>query len=235
MPHSGSSEREGLTVSGLSLSYPSGGSARQTVLAIDSFALPRGGALGISGPSGAGKTSLLHALCGISRPDAGSIVWDGREISGQAEANRDQWRRRHVGLVFQDVHLVPELSGLENVLLPLRFDQWRLPRGAAGKAGSLLAAMGIPDQSRPARLLSRGEQQRVALARALVREPDILIADEPTASLDALSAATVARMLIEAAAERNATLIVASHDPDLLARLPRRARLELGRLTWMSA
>jgi putative ABC transport system ATP-binding protein len=231
MPPSESSDLGGLAVTGLRLSYPSGGSLRQVVLAIESFSLQRGGTLGISGPSGAGKTSLLHALCGITRPDSGSVVWDGEVISGHAEADRDAWRRRHVGLVFQDVHLVPELSGLENVLLPLRFDRWRLPTGAAREAASLLGAMGIPDPTRPARVLSRGEQQRVALARALVREPDIIIADEPTASLDAESAEAVSRMLLGAAAERRATLIVASHDPALLDMLPRRARLESGRLT----
>jgi putative ABC transport system ATP-binding protein len=229
MPPSASSDAPGLLVEDLTLSYPTG-DALQTVLAIDRFAVEPGSRVGLSGGSGAGKTSLLHVITGIARADRGRVQWGGVALSALPEAARDAWRRSHVGLVFQDVHLVGELTALENVLLPWRFDHWRLPVSARRDALALLDRMGVSTPDRRAGLLSRGEQQRVGLARALVRAPSILVADEPTASLDADAARIVADLLIAAAESSGTTLIVISHDEALLARLPRRMRLAAGKL-----
>lgn len=210
----------------LLIAYPGIGS----VLAVPSLSLPGGSATAIEGASGAGKSSLLHALAGIECPARGSVRWGGNELWALAAPARDRWRRERLGLVFQDMHLLDGLSALDNVLLPLLFDHVRPPAPLRDRAAALLDRLGVEAPGRRASVMSRGERQRVALARALLRNPSVLLADEPTASLDAPSAARVGELLLQAAAEAGATLLVATHDPALLARLPGRLRLHAGRL-----
>lgn len=206
------------------------GTAAAPVLAVDAAALSvaHGDHLGISGPSGSGKTTLLHALAGLLTPDAGSIAWGGVALNALGENARDRWRRENVGFVFQDFHLVPELSALENVLLTRWFGHWSAGADATARAISLLRVVGVPDANRRAGLLSRGEQQRVAIARALLSRPALILADEPTASLDAETGAVVADLLVRSARETRATLILVSHDPAMLARMGCVRRMEKG-------
>jgi len=215
-----------LTVQDLVIAFPGAG----PVLSVPALALPPGSATAVEGPSGAGKTSLLHALAGIERPSAGHVRWDGDDLWTMSGPARDRWRRNRLGLVFQDMHLLPGLSALDNVLLPISFDHARIPLALRAHARTLLDGLGIADSGRRAAVLSRGERQRVALARALLRQPTVLVADEPTASLDAAAAHAVGTLLLDAAAAGGATLLVATHDPALLARLPRSLRLHAGRL-----
>ena len=208
-----------LSVSGLRLTYPSARGGLHQVLQIERFALSSASRVGISGGSGSGKSSFLHLLAGIERPSAGSIRWGDAEITAMSEGRRDQWRRRHVGLIFQNFHLLPGLSARDNVLLPLAFDYLSPPAPLVARANQLLAAFKLDHPDQPITTLSRGEQQRVAIARGLLREPEILLADEPTASLDARNGAVVGEMLVDAARASGASLVVVSHDHALLERL----------------
>lgn len=219
-----------LSVRGLLLGVAERGAAPRRLLEIPALDLPAGASLGIAGPSGAGKTTLLHALTGIALPLAGRIAWGGTDLTALSPAGRDAWRRRHVGMVFQEFHLIDGLDALGNVLLPVRFTRWAPTAEEVATAEALLHRLGLPAGHRPVAALSRGERQRVALARALLGRPAVLVADEPTASLDDAAAATVATLLLDLAAEAGATLLVASHDPRLLDRLERRGRIEGGAL-----
>lgn len=202
------------------------------LLALDGIdlAVPAGTLAGLAGPSGSGKTSLLHAAAGLLRPRAGRIGWGGVALSELGERARDTWRRLSVGLVFQDFHLVGELDALANVLLPVQFDHLRPPAALRARALALLDRVGVAAPHRSASLLSRGELQRVAIARALLRQPGIVLADEPTASLDGAASRDVAELLVDTCRAGGATLVVVSHDAALLARLDRVHELRGGRL-----
>lgn len=184
----------------------------------------------IAGPSGSGKTTLAHVLTGLERPAKGRVRWGDVDITALSEARRDRWRAENVGLVMQDFHLFAGLSALDNVLLPARLRSVRLDRSLAKRAADLLARVGVPVARRGIETLSRGEMQRVALARALLRAPALLVADEPTASLDAEGGAVVAALLVDLAMADGATLIVVSHDERLLARMDRRIDIAAGRI-----
>lgn len=186
----------------------------EPLFAAPRLSLPAGNLVVLTGPSGSGKSTLLYLLAGLLTPAQGEIHWDGEEITRLSESGRDAWRRRRAGFVFQDFHLVPELSPLENVLVPAWFGSFSA-RGSRGRARELLAGFGVPERAR-AGLLSRGEQQRVALARALLTEPSVIFADEPTASLDTTAGAGVAQALHQLA-RGGQTVIAASHDPGLIA------------------
>lgn len=155
------------------------------------------------------------------------MSWNGVAIGGLPESARDKWRRENAGFVFQSFNLIDELSPLENVLLPARFGGAELAP-LRPRAQGLLAEFKVPSDRRTVSLLSRGEQQRVAIARALLRDPGVIFADEPTASLDADAAARIATTLKEMAAEQRRTVVVASHDPALLALADRTVRLDHG-------
>lgn len=215
-----------LDVQDLVIAYPGVG----PVLSVPRLSLPGGSVTAIEGPSGAGKSSLLHALAGIERPAQGSVCWGGHSLWTLPNPARDRWRRERLGLVFQDMHLLDGLSAIDNVLLPLLFDHARAPAALRNRAADLLDGLGVAAPHRRAAVMSRGERQRVALARALLRRPSLLLADEPTASLDQASAGRVGELLLQAATGAGATLLVATHDSALLSRVPRRLRLHAGRL-----
>jgi len=198
-------------------------------LALPHFAVGAGDVVGVTGPSGSGKTSLLAVLAAIERPDTGRVAWGDQDVTALSEAGRDRWRQRRVGFVFQEFNLLPGLSALQNVLLPATFATFRIPASLRERATALLRRVGLADRGRGAASLSRGEMQRVALARALLFAPPILLADEPTASLDAGSGRAVADLLLELARDAGSTLVVVTHDPTLLERLPRVERLVQGR------
>ena len=204
----------GVVVQDLTMEYSSGG---YVVRPLEDLALEAGGgqlAL-LLGASGCGKTTLLSVLAGILTPTAGSVVVDGTEVTTLDRAGMAQYRRHSVGIVFQAFNLVPSLTALENVLVPLRMAGLR--RSAArARADELLAQVGLEDRGhhRPADL-SGGQQQRVGIARALAHDPPVLLADEPTAHLDYLQVESVLRVLRELA-DSGRTVIVATHDDRLL-------------------
>lgn len=199
-------------------------------LSISAFTLKAGEHLAVTGPSGCGKTTLVNILTGLERAAHGNVVWGDVDINRLSEGERDRWRAEHVGLVMQEFHLFPGLSALENVLLPQRLARFSLPPGMAEEGRRLLARVGIERQNQSIETMSRGQMQRVAVARALVGKPGVIVADEPTASLDAEAGAAVSDLLLELAKEAGATLIVATHDQRLLVLVGRRLRLESGRI-----
>jgi putative ABC transport system ATP-binding protein len=182
------------------------------------------------GQSGSGKSTLLALIGALERPDRGRILLGGRSIEAASETERARLRRRRIGFVFQAFNLVPTLTVLENLLLPLDLDG-RADKGARERARGLLSAVGLSEreQSYPDRL-SGGEQQRVAVARALVGEPELVLADEPTGNLDADSGELVLELFRGLLAERGVTLILATHSARAAAAAQQRLRLERGRL-----
>ncbi len=216
-----------LAIRDLEVRYPG---LDQPALAVAVLDLPAGSRVALTGPSGSGKTTFLNMLTGLDRIPRGHVAWDGTDLAALGEDARDRWRAGHVGLVMQEFHLFPGLSAFDNVVLPQRLARLRLDPAVATEARRLLARTGIarPDQS--VETMSRGQMQRVAVARALVARPAIIVADEPTASLDVEAGEGVAALLAELAAEAAATLIVATHDPRLIERLDGVLRLADGRL-----
>lgn len=207
---------------------PPGGREIEILRGVD-LQVPAGQALAILGPSGSGKTTLLGLIGALDRPDSGEI-WLGDEEIGQQDARRrEALRGRRIGFVFQRHHLLPQLTALENVLVAA----WAA--GAASRheteAATLLTRLGLEARihHRPAQL-SGGECQRVALARALLLRPAIVLADEPTGSLDHDGAVALADLLLAVFAETGATLIVATHASEVATRLTRRLQLRDGRL-----
>lgn len=199
------------------------------VLRIDSLVLSPGDRVAVTGGSGSGKSTFINVVTGLERVTAGKIAWSGQDITRLSETSRDRWRAEHVGLVMQDFHLFPGLSAVENVLLPAR-----LARVAdsvmLNRARELLKTVGLSRPDQKIETMSRGEMQRVAIARALLRKPGVIVADEPTASLDAEAGEVVGRLLLDMAAETKSTLIVVSHDQRLIDRLDRRITLRAGRI-----
>lgn len=216
-----------LAIRDLTVEFPGLG---RPALAIPELDLAGGEHVAVTGPSGSGKTTLINMLTGLDRVTRGRVVWQETDLAKLAEGALDRWRATNVGLVMQDFHLFAGLSAVENVLLPQRLARFRLPAGLKAEAARLLARVGIERSSQSIETMSRGQMQRVAVARALIARPGIIVADEPTASLDAEAGATVAELLVELAFEAKANLIVASHDPRLLDRLGRVLRLDAGRL-----
>ena len=199
-------------------------------LDIGMLALEAGARVALTGPSGSGKTTFINIVTGMERASAGSVKWNGDDLARLPEGRRDRWRARNVGLIMQEFHLFPGMSAEANVLLPQRLSRFRLPAETRLRGLELLKQVGIERPDQPVETMSRGQMQRVAVARALVGNPGLIVADEPTASLDAESGAAVAELLLELAGETGATLIVATHDERLTGRLGRVLRLENGRL-----
>ena len=184
----------------------------------------------ILGPSGSGKTTLLHCLAGILVPSNGQVRFAETIVSSLGEGARDEWRRQHCGLVFQDFRLIDELDALGNVLLPARFGRFRLPANLCDQALRLLDGFGVPRRSGPAARLSRGERQRVALARALLLDPPIILADEPTASLDRANAEMIAGELQRLAESEGKIIVCATHDDRVAERAADSLALRAGRM-----
>ena len=199
-------------------------------LAIPALDLQAGERIALTGASGSGKTTFLNAASGLERVRHGAVRWGDIDLATLPEARRDRWRARHVGLVMQDFHLFAGLSAIDNVLLPHRLSRALPLAEVRAEAERLLSRFGLARPAQKVETLSRGQMQRVAVARALAGRPAILIADEPTASLDAEAGAAVGDLLLELAAEIGFTLIVATHDPHLTGRMTRVLRLGNGRL-----
>lgn len=187
-----------------------------------------GEATGIVGPSGSGKSTLLMVLAGLERVDAGSVKIVGTELTGLSEDAVAAFRGSNVGIVFQSFHLIPNMTALENVAVPLELAGHR---DAFKVAARELEAVGLGERTNhyPGQL-SGGEQQRVAIARALAPEPRILIADEPTGNLDQATGKQVADLLFAKARERGMTLVLVTHDPALAKRCDRQIAMRSGRI-----
>lgn len=203
---------------GLTKHFKSGG---ETVRAVDgvSFKLPRGKVVALRGPSGCGKSTLLNLLGALDRPDSGELTIDGVNVARLGGGSEVKYRRQKVGFVFQQFNLVPHLSALENVLLPLEFTGRGNTDRSRARARDLLSHVGLaPDRHlrRPAKL-SGGEQQRVAIARALANDAPIVLADEPTANLDSKTGRLIVELLCSLPAEEH-TVIIATHDGTIAAR-----------------
>jgi putative ABC transport system ATP-binding protein len=202
--------------------------ARVHILKDIELDVKRGEAIGLIGPSGSGKSTLLMVMAGLERPDSGTVTVAGNDLGTLDEDALARFRGRNVGIVFQSFHLIPTMTALENVAVPLELAG--VP-GANERAARELAAVGLAErmQHYPAEL-SGGEQQRVALARALAPDPAILVADEPTGNLDEATGKQIIDLLFAAHRERDTTLVIVTHDAGLAARCGRIVRLRSGRI-----
>lgn len=216
----------GLQLAGVDVSFPG---LAAPALAIDSLSVTAGSRVALTGASGSGKSTLISILTGLERAGQGRILWDGVDICALSEGGRDRWRGANIGLVLQDFHLFPGLSALENVLLPARLSG-AMARDVGARAEHLLLRVGLSRPTQMIETMSRGEMQRVAIARALLRKPGVVIADEPTASLDSDAGDAVGDLLLELSTESGCTLIVATHELALSRRMDRRIRLAAGRI-----
>jgi putative ABC transport system ATP-binding protein len=211
----------------LVLTVPSAAGAVNILRGIDLDIAP-GEAVGIIGPSGSGKTSLLMVLAGLERATSGSILLAGHAVTAMNEDALARLRRETVGIVFQAFHLIPTMTALENVSVPLELAG---VRDAASRAARALDAVGLAHRlTHLPGQLSGGEQQRVALARAFAPRPRLLLADEPTGNLDQATGETVMDLLFRLRAETGTTLMLITHDPHLAARCTRRVHLADGRV-----
>ena len=221
-----------LVLQQLCRSFHEGGRAHRVLDHADA-SIAGGEAVAVVGRSGSGKSTLLNLISGIDRPDSGTVVFDGREITALGEPARTLFRRRHVGFVYQFFNLIPTLDVEENVRLVLELNG---ARGAAARqrSAAMLGEVGLGDRLHSAvDKLSGGEQQRVAIARALVHEPALLLADEPTGNLDEETAAQVFSVLTSLTRARGATLLIVTHDTGLARSVDRVLELREGRLREM--
>lgn len=194
-----------------------------------SLSLRRGDRLAVVGPSGSGKSTLLYLLGLLDEPTTGTVSWQGRDVSGLPEDATARIRSEQIGFVFQDHHLLPQCTALENVLIPVLAGSLRASGAQVARATELLTGMGLGDrlEHRP-HMLSTGQRQRVAVARALIRGPSLVLADEPTGALDAVNAAALVELLVQSCKE--AALVVVTHDPAVAERVGGVRRLVQGRL-----
>jgi putative ABC transport system ATP-binding protein len=204
------------------------GAARVHILKGISLEVDKGEAVGLIGPSGSGKSTLLMTMAGLERPDSGKVIVDGTDLSGLDEDALARFRGRRIGIVFQSFHLVPTMTALENVALPLELAG---ESNAFERAEAELQAVGLGHRLHhyPAQL-SGGEQQRVAIARAIVPNPAILVADEPTGNLDENTGGSIIDLLFALKRDRGATLVLVTHDLNLARLCDRMVRLRSGQV-----
>jgi putative ABC transport system ATP-binding protein len=216
-----------IALSGVNLSLGRG-AARVHILKDITLHIGPGEAIGLTGPSGSGKSTLLMVMAGLERSDTGTVIVAGHDLGRLGEDALARFRGRHVGIVFQSFHLIPTMTALENVAVPLELAG---VADAFARAEQELAAVDLSDRLHhyPAQL-SGGEQQRVALARALAPHPAILIADEPTGNLDEATGRQITDLMFAGHAERNTTLVLVTHDTALATRCDRVVRLRSGRI-----
>ncbi len=216
-----------LQASGVHKTYQLGRTPVAALRGVD-LAITSGELAVVAGPSGSGKTTLLNLLGLLDAPDSGEILFEGQDVARQTEAQRTLLRRRHLGFVFQSFNLVPVLSAFENVEYPLWIDgvspaeRKRRVLLALESVGLVGRARHRPDE------LSGGERQRVSLARALVHDPKVVLADEPTASIDTKTGQAIMDLFVWLNAERGTTFLLSSHDPQIVARAARTIRLSDG-------
>jgi putative ABC transport system ATP-binding protein len=218
---------DAVVLSGVDLSLGRG-AARVHILKDISLHIVRGEAVALLGPSGSGKSTLLMVMTGLERPDSGSVIVAGQDLRKLDEDQLARFRGTHVGIVFQAFHLIPTMTALENVAVPLEFAG---EPDALARAEWELGAVGLAQRVNhyPAEL-SGGEQQRVALARALAPNPAIVVADEPTGNLDEATGRDIIELLFRGHRERATTLVLVTHDAELAARCDRVLQLHSGRL-----
>ena len=216
-----------ITVRDLVMRLPSGGQSL-TILDGVSLEVAAGEVVAVTGPSGSGKSTLLGLLAGLDTPSAGSITVDGVEVTRLGEADLARFRRRTIGFVFQSYHLIPTLTALENVAVPLELASTAQPLPAARR---LLDEVGLASRADhyPAQL-SGGEQQRVAIARAVALAPPVLLADEPTGNLDSATGGHIIDVLLALNRQRGSTLVLVTHDASLAARADVQLTLRDGRV-----
>ncbi len=214
-----------LNVQRLTKTYATG-AGKLTVLNDISFVLPQGATCSILGPSGSGKTTLLGLCAGLDRPTSGSVLLNGITLGEAGEDERARIRNEHVGFVFQNFQLIPTLTALENVMVPMEL---RGDRSARALGLDLLRRVGLAERvdHYPAQL-SGGEQQRVALARAFINRPKILFADEPTGNLDAETSSAIIEIMLELNRSAGTALVLVTHDPDVAGLTGRTIRLRNG-------
>lgn len=216
-----------LKTSNLTRLYPSG-SRMLTVLDHVSFEIQKGSSCAIVGPSGSGKTTLLGLCAGLDRASSGSVEMSGIILDNLGEDERARVRNRHIGFIFQSFNLMPTLTALENVMIPLEL---RFDKKAREKSLALLEKVGLGDRYNhyPAQL-SGGEQQRVSIARAFSNAPEILFADEPTGNLDQETGANIERLIFDLNRELGTTLILVTHDLELASKTERIIKMKGGRI-----
>ena len=218
---------DAIALAGVNLSLGRG-AARVHILRDISLSIGQGEAVALLGPSGSGKSTLLMVMTGLERPDAGSIMVAGKDLGALGEDELARFRGRTIGIVFQAFHLIPTMTALENVAVPLELAG---VRDAFAPAVRELAAVGLRERldHYPAEL-SGGEQQRVALARALATNPTIVVADEPTGNLDETTGGEIIELLFRGHRERGTTLVLVTHDAALAARCNRVLYMNSGRI-----
>jgi ABC-type lipoprotein export system ATPase subunit len=218
-----------LSLRALTKTYLMGKRALEVLRGVD-LDVARGEFLALRGASGAGKSTLLHLIGGLDMPNSGEIHFAGQNLATFTESELTHFRNHRVGFVFQAYYLLPELDALENVCLPARVA--RVPAAPAGARGrELLARVGLQDrmEHKPYEL-SGGEQQRVAIARALINEPELLLADEPTGNLDSHTGGEIIELLKSLRAEKQTTLVIATHDDHVAAHAPKIVELVDGQI-----
>jgi ABC-type lipoprotein export system ATPase subunit len=207
--------------------YVAGGTRVHALRGVD-LSIPRGEMVAVMGPSGCGKTTLLNCLSGLDEYDEGEVMIGGNSISGMSDRRRTRFRAEKMGFVFQTYNLIPVLSGVENVELPLLVAGAR-PKEAREKALAALQTVGIPEQAhkRPNEM-SEGQQQRATVARSLVNDPAIVWADEPTGALDSETSAEIMDLLVRLNREEGQTFVLVTHDASVAARAHRTVRMRDG-------
>ena len=211
------------------------GEGENQVVALDraSLTIAPGDFISIMGPSGSGKSTLLHLLSGLDRPTSGQLTYDGRDIYRLGDKELSAFRRRRIGFIFQQFHLLPVLTAWENIVMPLLLDKKQPDERYLGELAGML---GIGERlSHLPHELSGGQQQRVAIARALIAKPDVIFADEPTGNLDSRSGGEVMELLKQVGRELGKALVVITHDSRIAAMAARRLTIVDGVLTEVTA